>query len=346
MVNEAKPTINFKCYELDRGHKESINLFKHVKQAIDFYNGNQFSGANKGNMIRITQNICEHAVKTVGSKVVGTPIYLTFTSDNLDVDCTALRQFDEYNCKKLKLDSSNFQSVLNAFVTGTEITYIVWDEDDISYKGIYKGGLREEHIDVRRFAVADPYNHSLQNQAWVMFWSDFPVGAVKNMLECDKSKREEKEKLIERAVTSSVEGKDLNTINHALTTVYTRFFRVDGEVYFMCSTEYVDLFEYPHPLSKKVAKGKIKKIIDEYKKHIANNEPNEDGDLFDDYKIDYEDFVMQAIKNKTFTDKEYSEEKEKFSLYPFAIFRADLQNDLFYGRSLVTGLIPTQKRIA
>jgi len=344
--NQMHESTNHKLYLLDKIYKDNSNLIGVIDQVQNFYDGKQYPDKNYNNMIRVVLNICSFAPNIKASKVCGTPIYLTYTADDQKTDCTALRQFDEYNCNKMHMKANNFQAALNGYVNGTEVTFVRWDDDDTTYKGIYKGGLVEEHIDLRNFAVANPHVQDIQNQAWVMFWEDYAVGAIKDMVEGkNKAEIEEKKKLIERSVSEDDEYKLKDAINHSLCRVYTRFFRIDGEVYFMCSTEKVDIFAFPHPLSRKIGNEIIKKVVEEYKKQVANGEPNENGDLVDDYKIDYEDMVMCATNSKAFTDSEYRKVKEKFSLYPFAVYRPFSRNRSFYGRSDIESLIPIQKAI-
>lgn len=340
-----KTTTEHQLYELDRQYKSNTNLINYIDEAQNFYNGNQYPNVNYKNMIRVSLNICSFSANIKASKICGTPIYLAYTADNNQTDCTALQRFDEYNCNKMNLKTNNFQAALNGFVNGTEITFIRWDDDDTSYKGIYKGGLIEDHIDIRNFAVANPYIQDIQNQQWVMFWEDFSVGAIKEMLEGTKEEIAEKKELIEREGAREDEYKNKDAINHALCRMYTRFFRIDGEVYFMCSTEKVNIFKYPKPLSKKISNEIIKKVVEDYLEE-KNNEVidlDDDGNIVPDYKIDYEDLIMCATSSSAFTDKEYRKVKEKFSLYPFAVFRPFAQNRSFYGRSDIKSLIPIQK---
>ena len=348
MLNK-KTTKAFDYYELDKRYKDNTNLSNYIKQSQDFFNGDQYPNANYKNMIRVTINICKFSAVIKASKICGTPIYLTYTADNYDIDTTALREFDEYNCNKLHLETFNYQSALNGFVNGTEITFARWDEDDTSYKGIYKGGLVLEHIDPRKFAVANPYIQSIQSQKWVMFWEDMEVGAVKELIEGrNEAEIKEKQKLIVREVAkedSPDSEKDIDSIAHSLCRVYTRYFRINGEVYFECSTKYCDLFAFPHPLNRRLSEKVIKKVVEDYKKSINDDEPDENGGLVKDYKIDYEDIIMQQYDEKVLTEEDYKDIKEKFSLYPFSIFRPNAINGSFYGGSDVKALIPIQKGI-
>ena len=278
MASETKKpstTIAYNYYLLDKQYKSSekkvgTNLLKVITQAQDFYNGNQFPNNNSNNALRISINICSFAANIKASKICGTPIYLAYTADNTETDCTKLRQFDEYNCNKLHQKTFNFQSALNGFVNGTEIAFVRWDEDDTSYAGIYKGGLVYEHIDPRNFAVANNRlpAKDIQNQKWVMFWNYMEVGAVKELLEGTESEKKEKAEALARECSEADDLIDLETIAHSLVRVYTRYFKLDGEVYFECSTQNVDIFKYPHPLNRKLHTTKIKKIVDEYKKNL------------------------------------------------------------------------------
>lgn len=345
--NQSKATTNHELYLLDKQYKDSTNLINYIDESQNFYNGIQYPNENFNNMIRVTLNICSFSANLKASKICGTPIYLAFTADDNKIDTTALRKFDEYNCNKLGIKTSNFQSALNGFVNGTEVAYYRWDEDDTTYQGIYKGGLFEEHIDLRNFAVANPYIQDIQNQKWVMFWEDYDIGAIKELVEGkSKAEIEEKKKLIIREGDNDDEYKNKEEINHGLARLYTRFFRIDGEVYFMCSTENVDIFEYPHPLSRKVAKSIITKVVDEYKKSLKKaDSKDQEGNIIPDYKLDYEDLIINISNSKVFGDDEYKKVKEKFSLYPFAVFRPFAQNRSFYGRSDIKSLIPIQKGV-
>jgi hypothetical protein len=344
-MEENKTTINYQLYEIDKIFKNDFNLVNYVNSCQEFFNGKQYPNENFKNMIRVTMNICRLDVETKASRICGTPIYLTFTADDNETDCTALRQFDEYNCNKLRLKEENGLAVKNALTNGTEVTYIRWDDEDTSYKGIYKGGLVEEHIDLRQFAVANPYIKNIQKQQWVMFWEDYSVGALKEMVEGkNEEEKRRKRELIERSISEENEYKNKSAINHALCRMWTRFFRINGEVYFTCETKNVSLFTHPHPLSTLVSEKIIKKVVEQYERDSKEGTP-ENGDQVFDYKIDYEDIPMNITERDIFTDKEYEEVKEKFSLYPFAVYVPYRQNRSFYGKSDIEDLISTQKGI-
>ena len=344
-MEEIRKTISAELYEKDSSYKDKTNLINHINKCQDFYNGKQFPEASNG-MLKVVMNICKQMVDIKSSKICGTPIYLAYTADNPDTDCVALRQFDEYNREKLYQDEENQQAAINGFTNGTEITFLRWDDDDTTYKGIYKGGLKIEHIDPIQFAVENPYIQDVQNQKWVMFWSDMPVQAILDIMEYRKGEDKEKkrEMLLQEARKSYNDDiVDKEIVNSALVRVFTRYFRIDGEVYFTLETETVEIFACPHPLSRRLGKEKAKQLVKRYfKEREEDGVRDENGDLVKDFDIDYEDIMVNSDPKDTLTDEKYKEIKEKFSLYPFAIFEPIRKNRSFFGKSDITTLIPTQ----
>lgn len=344
---EREATISYELYLQDKAFKESSNLFDVTKEARNFYIGKQFDDDNEDNAIRVSLNFCSFSARLKASKIVGTERYITFTADNVDYDCHGLQRFDEYNVHKLNEKSKDYQACIDGYVDGTAIAGYRWDIDDLSYKGIYKGGLASENFDMLKFAVANKFINDIQNQKWVMYWKDEDVDGVKDMVERkDKKVLEEVQR---RIVPDDYDDSDVEKefVNHGLCTLFTRFFRIDGEVCFMCSTREVDLFEYPHFMNPKVnkrIKEKLIKIVDEYKEKGRNGDDDEENyDKVVDLKIDYEDMITQITKAEVISDEEYKKDKEKFYLYPFARFVPDEIKDSFYGHGDIADMLKVQK---
>lgn len=340
---ERESTIAYGLYLEDQAFKEKSNLAEITEEARRFYYGKQFDDDNEDNMIRVPMNFCAMCAKLKASKIVGTERYITFTADNVDYDCHGLQRFDEYNVHKLNEKSKEFQSCIDGYVDGTAIAGYRWDKDDTTYKGIYKGGLVSENNDMLKFAVANKNINNIQNQKWVMYWKDEDVEAVRDMVE--RKDKKLKKWVRDQVVPDNYSGIDKEDVNHGLVTLFTRYFRVEGEVCFMCSTREVDLFEYPHfmnPRVNKSIKEKLIKIVDDYKKDATDDEePN--FDKIKDLKIDYEDMLSQIAYAEIITDEAYKKDKEKFYLYPFARFVPDEMKDSFYGHGDIADMIGVQK---
>lgn len=341
-------------------YQTKTDLVDSIREDDDFYNGKQWGDYDPTDGFpRVTVNIIKKGVDLIASKVNGTPLYLSYSAFGYggeSKDCTRLAQFDEFVLKDLDDTTFGWQSCVNADVRGTEITYVRWDADDETIKGLYKGGLAYEHIDPRCFAVANPQLPNIQKQAWVMFWSDVPLGACKKMVdeETDLSdwEKERRKKFLVRDDTSKRDDILLykDSMNGSLIRVYTRFFRINGEVCYMCSTQTTDLFAYPKPLSTLVPEDYGKKAQEAYEKKLRDlnswkNAEGYEGELMPDLDIDYEDVTIGDYGRKANSDEDHRRLKERFSLYPFAVYTSKPISNSIFGFSMTKALIPAQKAL-
>lgn len=341
-------------------YQTKTDLVDSIREDDDFYNGRQWGEYDPADGFpRVTVNIIKKGVDLIASKVNGTPLYLSYSAFGYggeSKDCTRLAQFDEFVLKDLDDPTFGWQSCVNADVRGTEITYVRWDADDETIKGLYKGGLAYEHIDPRCFAVANPQLPNIQKQAWVMFWSDVPLGACKKMVDeetglSDREKERRKEFLV-RDDTSKKDDILLykDSMNGSLIRVYTRFFRINGEVCYMCSTQTTDLFAYPKPLSTLIPEDYGKKAQEAYEKRLSDigswkNAEGYEGELMPDLDIDYEDVTIGDYGRKANSDEDHRRLKERFSLYPFAVYTSKPISNSIFGFSMTKALIPAQKAL-
>lgn len=341
-------------------YQTKTDLVDSIREDDDFYNGRQWGEYNPADGFpRVTVNIIKKGVDLIASKVNGTPLYLSYSAFGYggeSKDCTRLAQFDEFVLKDLDDPTFGWQSCVNADVRGTEITYVRWDADDETIKGLYKGGLAYEHIDPRCFAVANPQLPNIQKQAWVMFWSDVPLGACKKMVDEETGlsdrEKERRKKFLVRDDTSKKDDILLykDSMNGSLIRVYTRFFRINGEVCYMCSTQTTDLFAYPKPLSTLIPEDYGKKAQEAYEKKLSDigswkNAEGYEGELMPDLDIDYEDVTIGDYGRKANSDEDHRRLKERFSLYPFAVYTSKPISNSIFGFSMTKALIPAQKAL-
>lgn len=341
-------------------YQTKTDLVDSIREDDDFYNGRQWGDYDPTDGFpRVTVNIIKKGVDLIASKVNGTPLYLSYSAFGYggeSKDCTRLAQFDEFVLKDLDDTTFGWQSCVNADVRGTEITYVRWDADDETIKGLYKGGLAYEHIDPRCFAVANPQLPNIQKQAWVMFWSDVPLGACKKMVDEERDlsdrEKERRKKFLVRDDTSKRDDILLykDSMNGSLIRVYTRFFRINGEVCYMCSTQTTDLFAYPKPLSTLVPEDYGKKAQEAYEKKLRDlnswkNAEGYEGELMPDLDIDYEDVTIGDYGRKANSDEDHRRLKERFSLYPFAVYTSKPISNSIFGFSMTKALIPAQKAL-
>lgn len=324
-------TLNYELYQKSQYFIENKGFSNYWKTMYDFYVGKQYKNVQDVNIPKPMSNICRYVVDNKISKICGTPCSLNFTIFDNTKNTIELSQFDKYILNRLQEEEFNYQACENGFVYGTEITYLRWDKDNTTVDGRYVGGLTEEHIEPAYFRVANPYIGDIQKQEWVMFFNAETVGAVKELIEDE----EEKSKICPDG--KSLE--DLNRyteaeLNSKLVTVYTRFFRIDGEVYFEVSTQNVVLIEAT-PLNPNAKKDK---------KKLKIKDVGDDKDIHD-YDIDNQDMINNVYDKNELSNDEYLHIKNKFYRYPFALYIPRPLSKSVYGKSEIEELIPNQKII-
>lgn len=339
---ESRETINYKYYLSDKAYKDSANLVRYWNQMQDFYEGKQFPDGYLIGIPKFTANLCKYLINTKASKLRGTPYTLAFQSSNKTAT-TKLERFDKFILLDLKYDTELQDSIINMLIYGTEIVFYHFDDNSVSLDALYKGKLSRDHIDLRRFAVANPYLPSLQKQKWVMYWSYEEVEAVRERCRRFEGESEEDFKLRVDSILPDdyTEEKypDTSYVSHGLCTVFTRYFRVNGEVCFQSSTKNVDLFDpislNPHTNAKKLARKLRKSLEESIKTNRALNK-------VEDYKIDNENLMIEASKDNM-SESEYIDELSKFRAYPFVDFAPTRRFNHFYGISDIQDVIAGQQ---
>lgn len=335
-------TLCRKLRNLDEAYKRNTNLRDNVETARRYYEGRQFPEASDPDMPRVVLNICQKEASAKAGKVAGTPIYLRFFSNDRDLDCDALRRFDEYVRISLGEELLDFDAALSAYVDGTAVTYYRWDPGIPQRGGEFAGGLAEELVDPLRFAVANPAMKSLQDQEWVMVWAGEDARAACDLCE-GKTRKEEREKreavMAEARKPRSSEG-EAEGANQLLVTVYTRYFRIGGEVYFECETDTVRLFSCPHPLNPKASRKAAEDAV-------AEREEAEEGKgEYPGFRRPVPDAGADAeASSLPDADPRRGGEKARFGLYPFASFVPVSVRGSFYGRSDIGSLISVQNAV-
>ena len=131
---------------------------------------------------------------------------------------------------------------------GTGIIHFYWDKYSYGKDGIQSGALRAESINPLNFIVSNPQERDIQKQVWVIISTREKVNVVKEMADKDIDKE-----LILKDDSQTVIEKEQEGNN--LVTVITRYFRVNGEVYFEKSTRNT-LINKPRPLAPNIKYAK------------------------------------------------------------------------------------------
>lgn len=325
-------TLNYNLFLQSKYYIDNQGLETYWDKMYNYFIGNQFKQNFDKNLPKVVTNICGKKIRDEVSKIIGTPFSLNFTIYDNTKSSLNLQQFDKYIQERMQEEEFNYQTCQNGLVYGTAITYFCWDKDDTTVDGRYIGGLKQEHIDINQFRVANPYIHDIQKQEWVMFVKAVPVGAVKAMM-----KDKEKAKFICPDTKTFEELNHLNEVevNAMLVTLIYRFFRIDGEVCYQISTRNVDVTDVI-PMNPNFS----------IPKKLLNRNNEDDDRAIHEYKgVDYEDVPMNLIDKEKSTPEKYKKIKSKFGLYPFAVYVPTPRDKSMYGKSEIQEIIPIQKAL-
>ena len=327
MENDKQATLNYKRFQDGLTYLGSKNLLTQIPKNVDFFEGKQWAEVteNTKHIPRPVFNICEKIVENKLSNILGTPIKLNFRADFDEESTEQFTKFASYQAKEMQQDWFDYLACLDGLVKGTYVYYNYWDENAVGRQGVAKGGMRCEVLDPLNVVVSNPRQLDCQKQEWIIIRDREPIEHVKSL--CDSK---EKAELIATDELETQYSNDIEQVDDCYVTVYTRFFRKNGEVYFEKSTKEIDLHD-PRPMNPNLVRKK---------------EEKQEKDKEEEEKIDNEIIANQDSnleENNTFEDS--ADEQYKFYLYPIEIGTLKPREKCIYGQSEIETIIPNQQAV-
>ena len=290
------------------------DFYNNIEKCVNFYEGNHWGKISEKtkDLPRVTINMIEMTVNSKVAGILANPIKTTFYSDENPARAEELTRFNNYITKEMKFDEICSEVVEEGAVLGGKPVHFYWDADAIGKRGEYIGGVRAETLDILSIGVANPKELDIQKQKWVIIQSRQEVEAVKKL--CKKEKR------IEIVPDDEFEGSELDfnkeQDDSQFCTVLTKYYRINGEVYYEKATR-TTLIHGPRPLNPKLVK------------------------LNKDEKIDDAvDNLSEPAENNNSSETEY-----KATLYPIAIYTYKKRKGCIFGRGEVEPIIVNNKAI-
>ena len=313
MAEEKKISDLWEKWQNCDAYFTNKNLYDIVRDCIRFYEGNHWGKIKEGtkDLPRVTINQTEMIANSKASGIIQSDIKVTFFSEKNSQKAEELTRFNSYIEKEMKFDEICSDVVDDGTVVGCVPVYFYWDEDAVGKRGEYKGGLRCEQLDFLSVGVHNPRELDIQKQKWILLKTRQEVDAVRDMLEDKKN--------IELVQADDADKKlEYNEEQNGseLCTVLTRFFRVDGEVYFEKATKNC-IIHGPRPLNPR--KVKLKETEDE------------------------EDAPIDNLSGEAELDRNKKSSGYLASLYPIALYVYKKKRGCIYGRGEVEPIIMNNK---
>ena len=343
---ELRETIPYKQFcEYQESFLFAANVCKTVNEARSFYYGKQYVDGYASDTPKPVMNLCKEGVDKIAAKLTGTKRHISFVCDKPDEDLTKMDRFYEFQTGLMDDDEFIDDLTKAALIDGAGVAWTAYDRDTLKSQGIYEGFLKRKIIPFEQCFFSDPYEADPQEQRYCGYYFDMDVAAAKKLIEGDEETVKAKEPLIvsENYYVANPpldisKRKDGDTVR-----VYTRFFRVEGEVFFEVATQYCYLTERPHALNPRYNdERKFLKLLRSMDKKYINGKKGDYSVI--DYDVDPERYLIfeKAVKEEA---EKRRKRKSAFSRYPVTIFRPYPVLDCVIGQSFVSMIIPNQKLI-
>ena len=305
----------YEQFENATAFKGSINLVNDITRSVLFENGKQWNmDEDIKEFPKITLNIIKQIGKARKSGIMANEYSYLVNSTNYP-SVRKIQDFLKHLAQCVDLRQKDLKALADDYTKGTAIGYFYWDAEKRGFLKKSGGEMRYEMIDIRNFAVADPYIQSIQDQEWVIYVTREKISSL------TKKYGERNYVADGNLYTAGTEVENITTRfpEEDLVNVYTKFYRnEEGQVFFTIATQYEVLRE-GMPLNP-------------FYKGSSKEQPNTTS-LPD----------MPNEKKKIQTTDERS--KHIWNLYPFSRLCLNERDNNFYGLPITLEYIESQKSI-
>lgn len=335
-----KNSFDYECFERHRQYMEKKGYEKCIPEWWAMYEGRQTPENYDAELPRATENITSWVVDSQHATILGTTVTLNWTCFDKNLSTDGLKKFDEYVQKAIGMDEKKDDLVLDAEVGSAGLLYHYWSDDILTFRGNNKGSLGVDTIALEDFFCSNPRLRDIQRQKYVGFRHRAEVKAARATV--DKKMKNYAEIISSIVPDDYLDQKDNydaddEGFENGAVTLYTRFFRIEGEVYWTRSTRHVQLTE-PKPLNPDLIIKKLR-LKPEYEE---NGYSPDDEEI---YELDPEVPNFQDESLEPASDESHYEAKDQMMLYPISILVLRRRRNCLYGRSVVEDVFDNQKLV-
>ena len=331
-------------YKDGKNYLRSMGLDTTIPMCVDFYEGRHWGKISEKTkaLPRPIFNQIEMIVDSKGAGILATPLKVIFSSHEVPELADKLTEFNRQMEKEMKLEDIWATVVNQAQVEGSSFLHFYWDGDVVSKRGEFSGGVRAEIIDPLNVLVHNPRETDIQKQKWIIVESRCEVDAVRQM--CRNSV--DRLKIVPDDNENYLAGNEQD--NSKLVTILTKYFRINGEVYFEKVTKNAvvceatplnpDLNIYNKMLGEKFSSGRdVGNVADGYNNGNFAGGENKVKEKVAENGIDVS---LLSLPDEPQSDEQYI---YKATLYPIEVYQYKRRKNCIYGRGEVEPIIPNNR---
>ena len=213
------------CMQFDN----DISFYDEVKENRNYFIGNQWEGANVGNLTKVVVNIVgligRHHVAQIQTNDISSNITAFHTSDEeMALKVKVLNNELDKQIELSRIKEKVRSMIEDSYTDGNTCIYLYTTIDEKS-KELYKADIQAEVLDSTQVLFGNPYNPSIQSQPFVIVVQRLYLEDVKLMCRNNGVS----EDVINGLAADDDESRmNESTALNVLKTVITRFYKVKG----------------------------------------------------------------------------------------------------------------------
>ena len=319
--------------------KEAKGILRDAKRAVEFYEGRQWDEyKGKISIEKPVMNFIQNTTDGKAASILQKTYKPIFIIDDDKASSDTVTKFSEWQMKEMNQEDLNKRMVYDGLIKGTYIVYFYWDEDSIGQAGSIEGALNAITIDIQDFAVANPNEKDVQKQEWIIIRSRESLKSVKES--ATAVSEQEIEDIVHPNSFESYYKNDIEQGGEEMVTVYLKFFRQNGEVYFEKSTDEI-VFQEPRSINPLTNLEVMRKKQENEKEKPNNLEATDD--VYEQDAVNRE--MMASDLENEYTVEEQMRNKFMARFYPVTVDSFIDRNNCIFGCSFTAQLIPIQKSV-
>ena len=300
----------FKMYQDGIDYQLKLGIREQIPNNIRFYEGKQWprSTENTKNLPRPVINIVKMICRSKKSAILSTPVRIIYKSYTQNTNLSRFNSFADNIFKDMGQEKLDRLAIDDGIKKGSYFYHYFWDKEASDITGRQRGAVRCELIDPLNIFFENPSCLNEQMQKWILIASFRHRADIFDISDKDIS------------LSMSQIKEDEN--DDGTITVFTRYFRIDGEVYCERGTK-SHIINKPFPIAPQKAG---------FGTALSKNPSKE---------------WSEAKKKSTSEEIYYNLGKccIRAGLYPIACGFYERREGSIYGISEIEGIIPNQKAI-
>lgn len=240
-IEEIKNTDTWDLYERGIDFLSMHHVFEDTDENYRMYNGNQWAGANLGDIEEAQYNFIETIVNYKVSTINQNLWAINYGSDNFD---RSFRKTAEDTCKMLnrraakvwekdQLDIKIRKVSKDSAINDEGIMYVNYDTENQN--------PINEIINKNDIQYGNEQDDEIQNQPYIIIAQRKPVNDVRELAKKNKVSAKKIELIVGDKDTTTQPGEDAKYEKDDMCTLVTKMWKEGGKVWFCQSTKVVDI---------------------------------------------------------------------------------------------------------